>query len=111
MRWVLYVDLPTGQVSFHAPERGAGPNYPGKWNGVRGVSGERIVCWCQSLIPDWRYDKPIMDNAALRAKRQERRRRNKCLIVGDTYPLREQLKSLGGQWDPDRKGWWVPGVR
>ena len=24
--WVLYVDLPTGQISFHAESRGAGPD-------------------------------------------------------------------------------------
>jgi hypothetical protein len=30
---VLYVDLPTGQVSFHSPVRGEGPNYAGKWSG------------------------------------------------------------------------------
>jgi len=26
--WVLYVDLPQGQVSFHSPTRYAGPDYP-----------------------------------------------------------------------------------
>lgn len=25
--WVLYVELPTGQVSFHSPTRGDGPDY------------------------------------------------------------------------------------
>jgi len=40
--WVLYVDLPTGQVSFHCPSRGDGPDYPGEWDGVEGVSAQRI---------------------------------------------------------------------
>ena len=31
-KWVLYVDLPTGQVSFHTAERGEGPDYPDKWD-------------------------------------------------------------------------------
>ena len=33
------------------------------------------------------------------------------LITGKTYPVREALKSLGGRWDPDRKGWEVPDDR
>ena len=46
--WVLYVDLPRfGQVSFHAPSRGEGPDYPGEWDGQR-ASAERIIQFC-----DW----------------------------------------------------------
>jgi hypothetical protein len=30
------------------------------------------------------------------------------LITGKTYDVREQLKALGGQWDPAVKGWRVP---
>ena len=30
------------------------------------------------------------------------------LIVGNTYPVREQLKALGGRWDNAAKGWRVP---
>jgi hypothetical protein len=50
--WVLYVELPTGQVSFHAPTRGAGPDFPGTWDGVRGASADRIVRWCQAILND-----------------------------------------------------------
>lgn len=39
---VLYVDLPTGQVSFHTGERGVGPPYPGAWDGVREAAAGRI---------------------------------------------------------------------
>jgi hypothetical protein len=39
---VLYVDLPTGQVSFHTNIRGAGPDYPGKWDGVVQVAPARV---------------------------------------------------------------------
>ena len=47
---VLYVDLPTGQVSFHA----YGPSenrreYDGKWDGT-GLSEERIVKYCDLQI-------------------------------------------------------------
>lgn len=48
--WVVYVDLPTGQVSFHAPSRGDGPDYAGAWDGIKGVSADRIVRWCQSIV-------------------------------------------------------------
>ncbi len=48
--WVLYVDLPQGQVSFHSPSRGIGPNYPGDWDGQRGMSVQRIVDFCESLF-------------------------------------------------------------
>jgi len=40
---VLYVDLPTGQVSFHTDQRGVGPDYPGEWDGKLGVSADRII--------------------------------------------------------------------
>lgn len=30
------------------------------------------------------------------------------LITGNTYPVREQIKALGGVWDPNAKGWRVP---
>ena len=28
-------------------------------------------------------------------------------ITGNTYPVRDQLKALGGKWDPVAKGWVV----
>jgi hypothetical protein len=30
------------------------------------------------------------------------------LITGNTYKVKDQLRSLGGQWDPAAKGWQVP---
>jgi hypothetical protein len=47
---VLYVDLPTGQVSFHTDRRGAGPDYPGSWDGMPRQSAERICRWCAQLF-------------------------------------------------------------
>ncbi len=29
-------------------------------------------------------------------------------ITGNTYPVKDQLKALGGRWNPDRKCWMVP---
>lgn len=47
--WVLYVDLPQGQVSFHSTERFAGPDYPGDWDRQR-RSEERILAFCDSVF-------------------------------------------------------------
>lgn len=49
---VLYVDLPCGQMSFHTDARGAGPDYPGEWDGVKGACAGRIVQWCATLLDD-----------------------------------------------------------
>lgn len=40
---VLYVDTPAGQISFHSPTRGKGPDYPGRWDGERGQAAGRVV--------------------------------------------------------------------
>lgn len=29
-------------------------------------------------------------------------------ITGNTYPVKDQIKALGGKWDADRKAWMVP---
>jgi hypothetical protein len=48
--WVLYVDLPTGQTSFHSATRGEGPDYPGDWDGVPEASAGRILRWIENLF-------------------------------------------------------------
>jgi hypothetical protein len=48
--WVLYVDLPTGQVSFHAATRGEGQIYPGDWDGVKNMSPTRICRFIADLF-------------------------------------------------------------
>jgi hypothetical protein len=30
------------------------------------------------------------------------------LITGNTYPVKDQIKALGGKWNGQRKGWEVP---
>ena len=47
--WVLYVDLPEGQVSFHSPNRYAGPEYAGDWDGILGASADRILAFCDRV--------------------------------------------------------------
>lgn len=50
-KWVLYVEIPRiGQVSFHSPERYSGPDYPGKFDGCRGASEERILKFCDEVL-------------------------------------------------------------
>jgi hypothetical protein len=30
------------------------------------------------------------------------------LVTGNTYPVKDQIKALGGRWDAASKGWRVP---
>lgn len=47
---VLYIDLPgQGQVSFHSPTRGNGPDYPGVWDGQH-ASQPRILAFCDAVL-------------------------------------------------------------
>ena len=58
---VLYVDIPTGQVSFHSAGRYQGPRYKGRWDGSK-ESRERIADWCDQLLllPTADYDLEAM---------------------------------------------------
>lgn len=47
--WILYVDLPQGQVSFHSPTRYEGPEYQGDWDKVR-ASCERVLAFCDDVF-------------------------------------------------------------
>ncbi len=73
--WVLYLELPQGQVSFHSPTRGEGPEFAGDWDGVR-RSMERILQFCDEVLmnrsrkeaavwtsEDWllRYEKRLIE--------------------------------------------------
>lgn len=49
-RHVLYVDLPSGQVSFHTGLRGKGPDYNGAWDGITGQQSTRILRWAAALL-------------------------------------------------------------
>ena len=50
--WVVYFDLPTGQVSFHVENRGDGPDYDKPWDGVQNASGDRITAAITELVYD-----------------------------------------------------------
>jgi hypothetical protein len=47
---VLYVDLPTGQVSYHSGSCGYGPRYNGAWDGIVNASTQRILSWIIRLL-------------------------------------------------------------
>lgn len=48
--WVLYVDLPTGQASFHSAQRLEGPNYTGEWRPLPD-SLTSILAYCDEVTP------------------------------------------------------------
>lgn len=45
---VLYVDLPTGQASFHSPERFKGPDYVGEWS--REPAIRSVLRFCDAVM-------------------------------------------------------------
>lgn len=47
--WVLYLELPQGQVSFHSAARYEGPDYAGEWDGQH-MSAARILAFCDSVL-------------------------------------------------------------
>lgn len=52
MRWVLYVETPFGQASFHGPAKGEGPHYDKPWDGQRGATHGRIIQWCAKVLTE-----------------------------------------------------------
>jgi hypothetical protein len=66
--WVLYVDLPTGQCSFHCADRAAdGPDYTGKWRPGAG-SESNILEYCDSVWDPAYVAKPEDERALEEAK-------------------------------------------
>lgn len=59
-RWVLYVELPTGQVSFHTADRGDGPDFVGHWDGIKEQGSIRICRWIA-----WLFDPSLVARIAL----------------------------------------------
>lgn len=47
---ILYVELPSGQVSFHMAWRHPTPYHDRGWDGVRHMAAERICAWAASLL-------------------------------------------------------------
>ena len=47
--WCLYVDLSTGQASFHSATRYSGPDYDGEWDGKK-ASADAIIKFCETLL-------------------------------------------------------------
>ena len=36
---------------------------------------------------------------------------NTILVTGNTYPVKDSIKALGGRWDAAAKGWRVPAAK
>lgn len=36
---------------------------------------------------------------------------NTVLITGNTYPVKDKLRLMGGRWNPDAQGWNIPADR
>ncbi len=32
-------------------------------------------------------------------------------VSGNTFPVKDQIKALGGRWNPDQKAWMVPDAK
>lgn len=47
---VLYVELPTGQASFHTNVRGYGPDFIGEWDGKKDGSQSAILRFTANLL-------------------------------------------------------------
>ena len=35
----------------------------------------------------------------------------RAYILGNTYPIKDQLKNAGAHWDADRKAWWISSAK
>lgn len=58
---VLYIELPTGQVSFHTDFRCEGPDYEGEWDGVKGKGADRVLRFIGRLLRDAGADTMAID--------------------------------------------------
>lgn len=58
-RYVLFVELPNGQVSFHTGQRGIGPDAPNPWDGVRGASPQRVCTFVARVLDGTARPAPI----------------------------------------------------
>lgn len=56
-RYVLYIDLPGGQVSFHSCKKYTRQVYPGQWDG-QNASEQRILAFCDQLLKKPRASTP-----------------------------------------------------
>lgn len=48
-RYVLYIELPMGQVSYHSPTQFSGPKFEGGWDGMN-ASQQRVLAFCEHVM-------------------------------------------------------------
>lgn len=87
--WILSMDLPQGQVSFRSAVRHQGPDYVGKWDGVKGANTQRILAFVNSVLQREgpphaaQSDTPrAVDERRSTPSRRPRRRVPRALSVG-----------------------------
>lgn len=85
---VLYIDLPTGQVSFHAVERLWGDDYPGEWDMTQS-SEKNVIEFAQQVL-----DMVPPSDAPKKAKPQKPKTAFRCACC-DTEKLSSQTKPNG----------------
>ncbi len=91
--WVLYVDLPTGQCSFHSRERGKGPAYNGHWRPGAG-SESNILEFCDSVW-DPSYAPKLEDERAVEEARKGKTQPKASEQTGLLVPYPDEPQS----WD------------
>ena len=64
--WVLYVETPKGQCSFHSPDRLHGPDFKGEWKPIPN-SEQSILAFCDSIWDGKLKDIPKFGTVPLQA--------------------------------------------
>jgi len=90
--WLLYVDLPTGQVSWHCCQKLTGETYPGEWDRMPGTSEGRILRFCEAVLQG--------EDLSLVAAQEEIRRAcphwaRHCLHFGSSDPVGAAIQKAG----------------
>jgi hypothetical protein len=50
-KWILYIETPQGQCSFHTAQKGKGNDYTGEWDGQH-ASEKRIIKWVEQILSE-----------------------------------------------------------
>ncbi|MDE2096818.1 MAG: hypothetical protein KGL39_06185 [Patescibacteria group bacterium] len=62
--WVLYIEVATGQISFHNAYRGIGPDYSKPWDGIRNASVDRICRFAEMVCEETETAKQLIRGGA-----------------------------------------------
>jgi hypothetical protein len=94
-KWVLYVDLPHGQVRFHSTDRIDGPEYSGAWDGSL-KREDHILDFCDSVLGN--------TERAKARKEQEKGDRMRQLEEAEQRPRRRiEEREQEQNWQDERR--------